>query len=108
MSDDAFLHEKVRELIRAGKLPGCRPERVWGGAGFGGRPCTLCGERISRSEMALEIPVNGADGAGTTYAHLHVRCFSLLESELHGQTQPPDPGDRSGRQDHGTACGILS
>jgi hypothetical protein len=98
MSDDALLQEKARELIRAGKLPGRRPERIWGGAGFGGRPCTLCGARIKRDEMALEIEVNGADGAGTTYAHLHVRCFSVLESELQGRPASPDAADRSGRQ----------
>jgi hypothetical protein len=108
MSDDALLHEKARELIRAGKLPSRRPERVWGGSGFGGSHCALCGVRIRPDEIALEVEVRNADGARTSYSHLHVHCFSVLESELHGRPASPDSGDGSGRRDDGTmALGTL-
>jgi hypothetical protein len=87
MSDQAILREKARELIRAGRLPSRRPERLWGGIGFGGSRCVLCGAPVRYDEIALQLEVKGGNGAGVTYPHLHVRCFSALELEL----QSPDP-----------------
>jgi hypothetical protein len=82
MSDDANLRAKVRELIRSGRLPGRRPERIRGGAGFAGDRCAICGAPVKRDEIALEVEVQCGDGAAPSYPHLHIRCFSVLDLEL--------------------------
>ncbi|MPZ44092.1 MAG: hypothetical protein GEV05_11930 [Betaproteobacteria bacterium] len=82
MSGENILREKARELIRTGKLPSRRPDRVWGGAGFAGCPCMLCGVAIKHDEMAVELEFTRNAEADSTNAHLHVRCFLALELEL--------------------------
>ncbi len=95
MSDDG-LREKVRELIRTGRLPARSPERVWGGSGLCGLHCALCGAAIRREEVALELEVRGA--GGVTYPQLHVACLSLFEEtlrDLEAATASGRPGDRN-------------
>ena len=82
MSDEITLREKARELVRAGKLPNRRPDRVWGGAGFAERKCTLCGESVKQDELALELEFTRDDHGRVINPCLHVRCFSILDGEL--------------------------
>ena len=67
-------------LLRAGKLPGRRPDRVWGGSGYGGSRCTLCGGFVRDDQVALEVEF-GEVPAETNH-RLHIRCFLALESVL--------------------------
>ncbi|MGH8666549.1 MAG: hypothetical protein ACREUX_19970 [Burkholderiales bacterium] len=81
MSDEIILREKARALIRTGKLPSRRPDRVWGGAGFAGCPCMLCGVAIKHDEMAVELEFT-RDAEDAINAHLHVGCFLAVELEF--------------------------
>jgi hypothetical protein len=85
MSDDINLREKARELLRAGKLPSRRPDRIWGAQGFGGVKCMLCGADVGPGEAVLEVKFIGGGSdpdPGAANPHFHVRCFSALELEL--------------------------
>jgi hypothetical protein len=82
MSDDATLRETARELLRAGKLPNRRPNRIWGGPGIGASQCMLCGGAIAPHEVVLEVEFAREDAARAPNPHFHVRCFSALEAEL--------------------------
>jgi hypothetical protein len=82
MSNEMILRAKVRELVRAGKLPNRRPDRVWGGAAFAERECMLCGASVKQDELALELEFKRDDDGGVTNPCLHVRCFSILDGEL--------------------------
>jgi hypothetical protein len=95
MSDEITLREKARELVRAGKLPNRRPDRVWGGAGFAERKCMLCGESVKQDELALELEFTRDDDGGLTNPCLHVRCFSILDGELRNR-QAAGRDDRRG------------
>ena len=89
MNDEGFLRERARELVRAGKLPGRRPQRVWGGSGASGGRCELCGSPVRPEDIVLEVAVE--DGAGTRYPRLHARCFSIFERALEPEGAPiPD------------------
>ena len=90
MSDDNFLRAKARELVRSGRLPGRRPERLWGGSGFAGVQCILCGNPVKHGEVAFELEFAPDDGAGATNPHLHVVCFLALEPEFEN-TEAADP-----------------
>jgi len=85
--NDEVLRAKARDLIRAGRLPGRRPERVWGGAGLAGIHCTLCDEAIERGDVVLEVEVHSGEGA--SYPQLHVQCFSMFETELRDLESAP-------------------
>jgi hypothetical protein len=93
--NDEVLRAKARDLIRAGRLPGRRPERIWGGAGLAGIRCTLCGEAIGRGDVVLEIEVRGGEGA--SYPQLHVHCFSVFETAL-GDPESAPAVDRFGHE----------
>jgi hypothetical protein len=79
MSNDSLLHEKAREVIRAGKLPDRAPDHVWGGRGTGA-DCAICSASIRYEEVELEVEFEGgARGPSSYLVHLH--CFSALERE---------------------------
>jgi hypothetical protein len=79
MIDDENLPEKVRELLRSGRLPAHSPHRVWGGPGSGRERCLVCGEMVSPQEVAIEAEFNSANGLISL--DFHGRCFRVLESE---------------------------
>jgi hypothetical protein len=83
-NNESILRGKARELIRAGRLPDRRPDRVWGGAGFEGSPCGLCGVPLKEAEMAVELEFARDLGLDPDSAnlHLHARCFLAMELEL--------------------------
>ena len=80
MSDDIILREKARELLQTGPLSDRRPGRIWGGPGFAGMQCMLCGVPVTQNEVVLEVEfTGGSDGAAAINPHFHVRCFSAVE-----------------------------
>jgi hypothetical protein len=92
MTEDTTLREKVREAIRAGRLPSTPPERTWGGRGCGAYYCTICGERINPDQVEFELEYrrtganNGKDGNGSGNVHVHLRCFSAWDLERYETT----------------------
>jgi hypothetical protein len=82
MSGQDILRDKARELIRTGMFPSRRPDRVWGGAGFAGYPCVLCGVAIKHEEMAVELEFAVDAEPGVINPNLHVNCFLAVELEL--------------------------
>ena len=82
---ESTLRHRVREAIRAGKLPNRRPERTWGGRGDGA-PCAICDELVQQDEVEFELdfgrseddPGLGNDGMGLL---VHLRCFQAWELE---------------------------
>jgi hypothetical protein len=79
MSDDENMLEKVRELLRSGRLPAHSPDRVWGGPGSGRERCLICGDMVSPQDIAIEAEFNSGDGLSSL--DFHGRCFRILESE---------------------------
>jgi hypothetical protein len=81
MSDEPLLRAKAREVVRTGKLPSRRPDRIWGGPGAG-ELCAICGEPISRDQLEFEILFarDGVDLRPDRF-HTHVRCFAAWELE---------------------------
>jgi hypothetical protein len=75
------LREKAREAIRGGAMPTITPDRRFGATGIG-ELCAVCGERIGRNQMEMEIEFNrhGATPGIDRY-HLHPRCYAAWESE---------------------------
>jgi hypothetical protein len=83
MSDERTLREQVRGVIRGGRLPNRRPDRMWGGPGAGAE-CAICQAPVKSDEVEVEIEFarNGNDAGLDTY-HAHVRCLATWESERH-------------------------
>jgi hypothetical protein len=79
MSEDPSLREQARALLESDRLPGRRPNRIWGGPAYGANPCMVCGVPVRPGEVVLEVEF-ARDGAANP--HFHVRCFSALESEI--------------------------
>jgi hypothetical protein len=90
ITDDRSLREKVREIMRAGKLPSGSPDHIWGGMGTGAE-CGICGEGIGSSDIELEVHFAGADSGGKATYIVHLRCFSILEDERQNVTGMPRP-----------------
>jgi len=78
MPDEAVLRAKARDIIRSGRLPLRKPDRMFGGSGSGA-VCPVCGELATRNELELEIEFHG-HGVVDTF-HLHPRCFAAWEFE---------------------------
>ena len=74
--DIESLRALVRRKLADGSLPMNSIPRVWGGAG-NGETCGVCGDIVTKDEFVME-GVSVADGRGI---QLHVRCFSVWESE---------------------------
>jgi hypothetical protein len=81
MTDEKTLRQRAREGMQSGKLPGRRPERMWGGRGSGGE-CAICGHPLTpdQFEFELQFSANGA-GSGADGCHVHIRCFAAWEFE---------------------------
>jgi hypothetical protein len=83
MSDESGLREKAREVIRAGKLPDRRPDRMWGGPGAG-TTCAVCSIPVERDEVEFEIEFARNGGApGLDRYHVHARCLAAWGIERH-------------------------
>jgi hypothetical protein len=70
------LRALVRRKLADGRLPMTSVPKVWGGAG-NGETCGVCERIVTEEEFVME-GVSAADGRGI---QLHVRCFSVWESE---------------------------
>ena len=82
MPDEPILRDKVREAIRARKLPSRRPDRASSGPGVG-EPCAICGEPIKPDQMELEIQfIRNGRSPHVKSHHVHLRCFAAWEFEL--------------------------
>lgn len=99
MNDDHYLRETAREVVRAGKLPGRAPDRVWGGPGTGAQ-CAICGVPTTPAEVELELEFNYDDRPGHHSYLVHQRCYSVLKLEhqnlvpgaVSARTQTPSTG----------------
>jgi hypothetical protein len=79
--DEQLVRAKVREVLKAGKLPNRRPDRTWGGPGVGA-PCTVCDLPVTKDELEFEIEfAHDGDHPGLDKYHVHVRCFAAWEFE---------------------------
>ena len=89
MNEEQELRERVREVIRAGKLPNRRPDRMWGGPSIGA-DCAICGLPVMPAALEFEIEFarDGA-GPGVSKYNVHIRCFTAWESEV--LPPPPQP-----------------
>jgi hypothetical protein len=89
MSDESTLQEKVREAIRAGRLPNRRPEQLWGGRGDGSE-CTICGKPVTPDEVEFELEFDRRVGPeGPEVHHLHNRCFAAWDLERENLAASP-------------------
>jgi hypothetical protein len=85
MDDERMVREKAREVIRSGKLPDRRPDRMWGGAAARA-DCAICGAPLRPDEVEFEIEfVRNGEGSGADRYHLHTRCFAAWELERHNR-----------------------
>jgi hypothetical protein len=72
---------RVREVLKAGKLPNRRPDSTWGGSGVGA-PCAVCDLPITHDQLEFEIEfARNGDNPGLDKYHVHVRCFAAWEFE---------------------------
>jgi hypothetical protein len=99
--DDETLELLARIAILAGKLPGGRIQRIWGGQGEGCH-CSLCGGSVDRGEPGYEFDVTGEAAPGNTCA-LHFRCFAAWNSardrlERHASTRGADRRSGAGQR----------
>lgn len=84
------LREKVREALRAGKLPNRSPDHLRGGMGTGVE-CGICGGLVGSGDIELEVHFAAVDsGSKETYI-VHLRCFSIMEDERQNLTGAPLP-----------------
>jgi len=80
--DELSLREKAREAIRSGKLPSRPADRIVGRHGWSGLSCPVCGERLTRDEVDVEIQFRRQDPTlGLDCYQLHTRCFAVWELE---------------------------
>ena len=87
MSSDIDLRNKARELVLANKLPGRRPDYLWGGVGFESR-CALCETAVTPEQLAFEVEFDRNNG-GARVQHFHLACFSAFEFTLLKSANPP-------------------
>jgi hypothetical protein len=80
MPDELIIREKAREAIHSRRMSTCLPDRTWGGPGIG-ESCSVCGERINRDQLELEIQFAHGANPGLDRYHVHVRCFPAWDME---------------------------
>ena len=78
--DEHDLRRWALTALQAGVLPRVRPERTWGGRGFG-KACPVCGRHIEPAEMEVEFESAAAEnGDAVREFHLHLPCFAAWEA----------------------------
>jgi hypothetical protein len=92
MSDESYLREKVRNAIRAGKLPNRQPDHIWGGPGSGAN-CAICEAALERDGVELEIQFLPDPRSAGSY-RVHVECFAMFESERQSRRALNDEVER--------------
>lgn len=71
---------KAHAAIELGRIPGRRPDRLWGGRASRGY-CGACRSSMKMGEVALEIQFVEDGGASTITHDVHIRCYVALEGE---------------------------
>ena len=71
------IADEIRRKLDEGLLPRSKPEKIFGGNGFG-EPCTACGDPILPAQVLYEFdePIFGT-------VRFHVGCLGLWEAELY-------------------------
>ena len=88
MSDETAVRQGDRTAIGAGTLPSRRPSRIGRAKGHGAS-CSICRDPVRPDEVGLELEFSGDRAAGN--AHVHQRCFYLLELERHEESAETAP-----------------
>lgn len=95
MIDEGKLRRMARHALLARRIPGRRPDRMWGGPGNG--PCAVCGTVMTREDIGLEVEFWATEPGMPAASHqFHVRCFGAWEGEWRDGVTPEDgrEGDR--------------
>jgi hypothetical protein len=74
--DEPILREKARAAVKRGKLPGRRPDRIWGGSSVVAL-CAICELLVNEMDFEMEFEYSG----GPAKFHVHSRCFAAWEFE---------------------------
>ena len=96
MGDERILRKMAHEAIRAGDMPTCGPERLWGGPGNGAR-CAICGSTVGRDETEFELEFRLDVDRGRGNYHVHARCFAAWELERQEPQKAGIPGNEARR-----------
>ena len=80
MGEESVLPAGAGYVMKTGKLPEHRPERMWGGPSSGAS-CAICGKAIGAGEVEFELQFASDGGSGTANYHVHARCFAAWELE---------------------------
>jgi hypothetical protein len=86
------IRDKAREVVRTGKLPTRRPDRVWGGRGDGAE-CSICNARVKHDELEFELEFIWGEDERTH--HMHLDCFAAWERERDNVRPAQDELERS-------------
>ena len=80
-SPESAVRDRIRELIRSGRLSHKPPVKMFAGPGPGSRSCAVCGGDISRGEVEFEaeVPDKGV-------IVFHRRCVDLWLQEGQADT----------------------
>ena len=82
MNDESELRRMARQAVQEGKMPGRKPDRMWGGPANGGS-CSICGVGMPRGEIGLEVEFRAREAGNLPFTHqLHARCLAAWEDEL--------------------------
>ena len=73
--DEEALRDHARAAIAAKRVPATATQYTWGGPGVGAK-CSICGQRISPSELELEVQFSQLDSH-----HMHLPCFAAWSLE---------------------------
>jgi hypothetical protein len=93
MKDEAVLRDRARRAMLSGRLPGRRPDRIWGGPS-GGAECAICGARVTPDELDFEIEFFRNEGdRGVDRHHVHIHCLAAWETELYDGYPKNAPSD---------------
>jgi hypothetical protein len=95
MNDEKLLRVKAREAMESGRIPGRRPERMWGGKGSG-VCCAVCDLPVRRDEIGFDLEFLGQGNSSSNNYALHIRCLAAWEFER-GSSRPA--GHRDGLQE---------
>jgi len=80
-SSESAVRDRIRELIRTGRLSHKPPVKMFAGPGPGSRPCAVCGDDIGRGEVEFE-----AELPDKRVIVFHRRCIGLWLQEGQRET----------------------